>query len=222
MRRRSSIVAALLAITAAGLFLRVWRIGDPDRPVFDEAYYVRYSTAYCCSHEYYSDLHPPLPKLILAIPGFFSRYDGRFPFNDIGDARYAPTGLPIVPMRLIVACCGALLIPLVFVFVRELGGGPTAAIIAAILIAADNGLLIDSRYVLLNQFLLVGIVGCLVAVMRGARRDLDLAGAAWFSLAGAAAGLAVGTKLTGLIAPGGMVGLCARELWLSTTLGKAL
>ena len=97
------------------------------------------------------------------------------------------------------------LIPLLFfLFLRELKASPPIALIGGLLVALDNGLLVETRLLLIDGMLIASTLGALVCFLAAQRHG----GGGWRLLAaGLLAGLAVGTKLTGLAAPGLML-LC--------------
>jgi len=91
---------------------------------------------------------------------------------------------------------------------RQLGASQAAALFGGVVVLLDNALLVQTRLIALDGLLLVATFGSLAAALwlgRTAQKRW-----LWLSLlVGALAALAVGTKLTGLVAPG-LLGL----LWL--------
>lgn len=191
----------LAALTSVNLFVRCLFLSLPATPVFDEAFYLKYSLSYCCSHTYYSDLHPPLPKLILGIPGYFSKYRGDYPFDSTGEMPpFDSVHLPIRPMRSITAVVGSLVPMTVFALVAVMGGTAPVAFLAATLVSLENAVALHSSFVLLDQFLLLGIFGSLLFYIlalhsHSGRRMVGLT-----VLSGVFLALAIGTKLTGICA----------------------
>src|SRR4051812_36375607 len=95
-RWRPELIALILA---AGL-TRFWMVFRPNAVVFDEVYFKAFAGHYFDGH-YYFDIPPPLGKLLLA-----------------GVAKLFGLGAPqlltttALPLRLLPALAGALLIPL--------------------------------------------------------------------------------------------------------------
>ena len=56
-----------LVLLLAGLALHFFRIGQPAVVVFDEVHFGGFADAYCCSGEYFFDVHPPHGKLLAAL-----------------------------------------------------------------------------------------------------------------------------------------------------------
>jgi dolichyl-phosphate-mannose--protein O-mannosyl transferase len=193
-------------ITAVNIFIRCLFLAVPNTPVFDEAFYVRYSTSYCCSHKLYSDLHPPLPKLILGIPGYFSNYKGDYPFDQKGPAAtYDSVKLPIVPMRAIVAIVGSLVPVEVFALVTAIGGTPAIGLLTVAMISLENANMVDSSFALLNQFLLFGIFGALLFYVYSQDATSKWSTNGYAAISGLFLAVAIGTKFTGICAAAAIV-----------------
>ncbi|TPX64456.1 dolichyl-phosphate-mannose---protein mannosyltransferase [Spizellomyces sp. 'palustris'] len=124
--------AMLLLVTFMAFFTRCWNIGDPAQVVFDEVHFGKFASYYL-RREYYFDVHPPLGKLLLAAVGYAVGYDGHFLFDHIGDD-YIEHNVPYVALRLLPATCGALIVPVVFLILKELGLSVAGATFGAFLI----------------------------------------------------------------------------------------
>ncbi|GEM_PF-1570975 len=148
----------ILLVSAA---LHLVRIGTPDRPVFDEAYFATYATNDALQMPYF-DIHPPFGRFLYSIPLFF------YNKGDLAGATYVvnektPDGksftttgvdkpyenFPYMTERVVSALFGLLLIVSVFLFVRELAG-ERAALLTAFFIALENALLLDTRLILMD------------------------------------------------------------------------
>lgn len=184
----------LLVLTAVAFLTRFWGLLSPHEVVWDEVHYERFAGAYFTGN-YYIDVHPPLGKLLFAATAKLLGVSGAALANNE----------PAPLLRLVPALCGALIIPLVYLLLRELGAGRRTATFGATLLLVDNALLVESRFIFPDVPLLFsGLLAVLFfAWSRGAeglRRNWLIAGAA------AAAGVACSIKWTGLSALG-LIGL---------------
>ena len=117
-------LAALLLLL--GLVLRGSGLGHPDSVVFDEVHFGKYATAYCCTGTRIFDIHPPHAKLLIAGGARLAGYQGGIAFERIGE----PFGsVSPLPLRLVPAIAGALLAPLLFVLLLQLGASLPAAVL---------------------------------------------------------------------------------------------
>ncbi len=174
-------------LTLAALFTRLWNLGYPNDIVFDEVYFREFASNYL-SGQYFMDIHPPLVKLLVAgIGGIFG-----FTPEQIASGDEATTALRILP-----ALAGALLVPLVYIIVRQLGASRHMATLGGLLVLLDGALLVESRFVLMDSMLLLfglGAVSCYLA-MRKAEGSVRWA---WLIALSACAGVVASTKWSGL------------------------
>ncbi|KAJ3222116.1 hypothetical protein HK099_002695 [Clydaea vesicula] len=108
--------------------------------------------SYYLERTYYFDVHPPLGKLLLA-----AGYDGHFHFDKIGD-KYLENNVPYVGLRLWPAFCGASVVPICFLTMKEMGFSFPGALFGAALLLFDNALITQSRLILLDSMLLLFFV----------------------------------------------------------------
>lgn len=100
---------------------------------------------------FFMDVHPPLAKLLLTFMAWVSGFEGgSFDFKDIG-GEYVPANVPYIPMRLLPATLGLALIPLAYLTLRGLQVRPTTALLGATLVMFENGLITQSRFILLDS-----------------------------------------------------------------------
>lgn len=180
----------VIGLLVLGFGTRFLFYGHPDEVVFDEVHFGKFISAYY-THEYYFDIHPPLGKLMIAGFGKLFDFNPEFSFPEIG--HQFPDG-GYKALRFLPTFASALL-PLVFFFLAiELGLSRKSATLVALLIALENGILSQTRYILLDAFLL--LFGCLTLLLyfcyRNHRRWHYLV------LAGVFGGLAISIKWTGL------------------------
>jgi dolichyl-phosphate-mannose-protein mannosyltransferase len=188
----------LIILTVAAALTRFWDLFTPHAVVFDEVYFKAYAGAYL-KGAYYFDIHPPLGKLLLAGWAWLLHLNAA---GMIGDD-------PSVLLRLLPALAGTLIIPVFYLFLRQLKASRRVATLGATLLLLDNALLVESRFILVDSLLILfglAAVTCFLAA-RHHKGRLRL----WLLAAsGLLAGLAASTKWTGLTALG-LIGL----VWLA-------
>lgn len=137
------LVVVLLVASAVRLF----RLSKPSSVVFDEVHFGKFASKYIKT-QYFVDVHPPLAKLLITLAAFVFGYDGNFDFKDIGK-QY--DDVPYVAMRLVPAILGIATIPLSYLTLRGLDCRATTALLASLFITFENGLVTQSRYILLDS-----------------------------------------------------------------------
>ena len=135
---RASFVVALLL---AGLALHFFRLGQPAAIVFDEVHFGSFANAYCCTGEYFFDVHPPHGKLLAALGMKLDGYNAGQSFATIGTplANMDPWLLRLVP-----ALAGSLIPVLVFIILVQLGASGWAGFLAGWAVLFDNALLLQT------------------------------------------------------------------------------
>jgi dolichyl-phosphate-mannose-protein mannosyltransferase len=197
----------LIALIIAALATRLWSLFTPNAVVFDEVYFKAFAAHYA-DHNYYFDIHPPLGKLLLA--GFA---------HLLGLSSDTMLNTTVLGLRLLPAAAGIMLVPLVWGILRRLGANRPFAFLGAFLILADNALLVESRFILMDSMLLLFGLSAIYfyLIARSAKSHLSWL---WLTLATASAGAAASIKWTGMSALAiiGLVWLWdqhgRRALWL--------
>src|SRR3990167_755247 len=139
--RNKSFLFILLGIS---LITHFAFFGHPNQTVFDEVHFGKFVSGYY-THEYYFDIHPPLGKLLIA--GFGRLFDFRpeFSFAEIGDefpdSKY-------MALRFLPSLAGSLLPVVIFLLALQLGFSRRSAFVAGVLIALENGLLVQTLFML--------------------------------------------------------------------------
>ena len=197
----------LLAASAVTHFM--W-LSYPHEVVFDEVHFGKFVTAYCCTGERFFDIHPPHAKLLIAGAAKLTGFHGGLSFAEIGQTYGSISPLSL---RLMPALAGTFLPLLVFVLLLQLGARGAAAFFGGAAALLDNALTVQTRIISLDGLLLLSIFGSLSLWLAAARVPLGRSRLPLLAAAGAAAGLAVGVKFTGLVAPGMLVALLAAR-WL--------
>ncbi|MDX2272302.1 MAG: phospholipid carrier-dependent glycosyltransferase [Cyanobacteriota bacterium] len=164
-------------IFAVGLLMRLWQLNQYAAPVFDEVYFPEFAKKYLDGVSFY-DVHPPLGKYLIVL-GIYA-----FGRNEIG-------------YRLLTALFGALIPVLVAGVMYRLTYQRNLALLAGGLLLTDGLFLVESRYGLMNVFLVAFGMAAQIFLLtgleqRGWRRTL------LFSLSGVMLGSATAVKWNGL------------------------
>ena len=192
----------VIILTVLAFITRLWGVTRPNAVVFDEVYFKSYAGDYL-THSYYFDPHPPLGKELLGLWGWLTHQSG---------VALASATTPSPELRYLPAIAGALIIPVVYVLLRQLGGSRRVATLAALAVLADNALLVESRFILIDSMLVLFGISAVVAYL-AARKRQGYRYWLWLIFAAFLAGLAVSTKWTGLTALG-LIGC----IWLYDTI----
>ncbi|KAJ1720302.1 hypothetical protein LPJ53_005053 [Coemansia erecta] len=190
---------ALVLITLVAILVRCYKLSTPDKVVFDEVHFGKFAGKYL-NGTYFYDLHPPLAKMMFAAAGKMAGYDGVFDFKSIG-LDYIAAGVPYVGMRLMPALLGAVTVPATYVTVRACGYGLDTGVLASLLVCFENGLVTQSRLILLDSPLVFFTVLSLACwAMFWTRQHAQFTPAWWFWLVstGAMMGCAASCKWVGL------------------------
>ncbi|KAJ2893937.1 hypothetical protein IWW38_002730, partial [Coemansia aciculifera] len=192
--------AVLLAgVLLVAVIVRCWRLSVPNQVVFDEVHFGKFAGKYI-NGTYFYDLHPPLAKMMFAAAGRLAGYDGVFDFKSIG-LDYAAAGVPYVGMRVLPAVLGALTVPATFAAARACGYGIDTALLASLLVCFENGLVTQSRLILLDSPLVFFTVLTLTAwSMFWTKQGRPFTGEWWLWLlaTGVMMGCAASSKWVGL------------------------
>jgi len=135
----------LIVVIAAGV--RLFRLSKPNSVVFDEVHFGKFASKYIKT-QYFVDVHPPLAKLLITLAAFVFGYDGQFDFKDIGKIY---EHVPYVAMRMVPATLGIATVPLAYLTLRALDCRATTALLASLFITFENGLITQSRHILLDS-----------------------------------------------------------------------
>jgi dolichyl-phosphate-mannose-protein mannosyltransferase len=200
MSRALRLRPELLVLTALAFLTRFWALFSPHEVVWDEVHYERFAGAYFTGN-YYIDVHPPLAKLLFALAAKILGVSGAALANNE----------PAPLLRILPALAGALIIPLTYFLLRELGSGRRTATLGALLLIVDNALLVESRLILPDVLLLFFGLAAIAAYAK-ARTATGAPRWWWLSGAALAAGIAASIKWTGLSALGLMLLVWAVEV----------
>jgi dolichyl-phosphate-mannose-protein mannosyltransferase len=180
----------LIILIVLALTTRLWGVFTPVAVVFDEVYFKVYAGDYLTG-SYYFDPHPPLGKLLLGAWAWLTHMSA---------TQLTGTG-PAVTLRVLPALAGALIIPVFYIMLRQLGASKRVSTLGAALLLLDNALLVESRFILIDSLLILFGMSAVTAFF-AARHNTCRTRLTLLILSAVLAGLAVSTKWTGLTALG--------------------
>ncbi|CDO78273.1 Glycosyltransferase Family 39 protein [Trametes cinnabarina] len=204
----------LIGIVLVACAVRLFRISQPNSVVFDEVHFGKFASRYIKS-SYFVDVHPPLAKLLITLAGWLSGYDGNFDFKDIAKVY---ENVPYVSMRMVPALMGIATVPLAYLTLRALDCRVTTALLASLFLTFENGLITQSRHILLDSPLIFFTALTTFAWTAFCNEDhyepFTESWWIWLSMTGLSLGAVVSCKWVGLftIATVGLGTL--KQLWL--------
>src|SRR5689334_8943389 len=157
---------AFAALLLAGVLTHAIGLSYPREVVFDEATFGKYVAAYCCTGERIFDVHPPHGKLLIAAAAKLGGFDGRFTFERIG-LPYGDT--PVWALRLVPALAGAMIPALFMWLLLEFGASVAAALLGGILLALDNGIILETKIIVWDGVLVastLAAIACFFSALR--------------------------------------------------------
>lgn len=166
------------------------------------------------------DVHPPLAKLLLTLAGWLAGFNGDFDFKDIGKD-YLEPGVPYVAMRLVPAIMGVLTIPTMFLTLKALGCKTMTAVMGTGLLIFENGLVTQSRLILLDSPLMICTAFTALAWTcfmnqheLGPSKAFGASWWTWLALTGLGLGATVSIKWVGLFTIAWVGSLTVLQLWV--------
>jgi len=149
-------IILILIILILGFLTRFYFFGWPAEVVFDEVHLGKYINGYL-TQQYFFDLHPPLGKLLIAGVAYLGKIQPNFDFEKIGQPFNSST---LRLLRFLPSLAGALLPLIIYLFVKEFLKSKKATFLAALFIVFDNAILVQSRFILTDIFILLfGFLG---------------------------------------------------------------
>jgi len=209
-------ILILILIILAGV-TRFLYLGHPKEVVFDEVYFTKWVTNYF-KGDFYFDIHPPLAKMMLAASAKV------FGYTDLGNANFITqigdeyTTNFYKFLRGMEAFFGVVLILSVYALGKRMFKNKWPGFLAALLVIFDNAILVQSRFIFTDVFLLAfGVIGLYFIYRLKEHKKLN--GDAWLDLFFAALFLtaSVLVKWTALV----FLGAGIFVLFLNHCLGKA-
>ena len=182
----------IITILTLSLIVHFAFFGYPNETVFDEVHFGKFVSGYYTG-QYYFDIHPPLGKLMIAGFAKLFNFKPEFSFAEIGQK--FPDKLYLA-LRFLPSLAGSLLPVLIYLLALELGLSQKAAFSGGLLVALENALLVQSRYILMDAFLLLFGFATLLFYLK--YRSGDKSTIRWGILMAVFGGLAASIKWTGL------------------------
>ena len=139
----------IIFLSVLAFATRFFNLSFPSKVIFDEAHFGLYASKYL-SHQYYFDIHPPLGKLLLAIPAFFAKLNTNFNWDSY--ANY-PNDVNFLALRFLPALFGSLLVILIYFLVKEMGFSRRIAFISSFFVLFGNAFIAQSQFILLDIIL---------------------------------------------------------------------
>ena len=190
------ILITLFSVVSLGLHLH--RLDVDYQVTWDEVHFGKMASWYI-NRTYFFDVHPPLGKLMIAGLGYTVGYNGSFEWmvgQNFSDAH------GILEMRYGAAILGSSLVPLSFLTTWTLTESLTASIIASTLTCFDTGLTSLTRFILLDQPLLVFIalsfLSCVIFDQVPSQESFSRSWVTKMAMIGICLGLVISVKLVGL------------------------
>ncbi|KAJ9642185.1 uncharacterized protein PV06_03251 [Exophiala oligosperma] len=210
-------IMGLLTVLAA--VVRLFRIYQPTSVVFDEVHFGGFATKYI-KGKFFMDVHPPLAKLLITLAGWAAGFKGDFDFKDIGKD-YLEPGVPYVAMRMLPAILGVLTIPTMFLTLKAAGCKTITASLGAALLIFENGLVTQSRLILLDSPLVICTAFTALAWTcfsnqheLGPERAFDASWWFWLAATGLGLGATASVKWVGLFTIAWVGSLTVLQLWI--------
>lgn len=193
----SAISPILLTLVSA--YVRLYNIDKSNSVMWDEAHFGKFGSHYL-QHEFYFDVHPPLGKLLVALSGWLTGYDGSFLFD---------SGLPypedcnFVAMRCFNAIFGILCTPIAYYTALSCGFNPYTVWLITLCVTFEMLAMTLAKFILLDSMLLFFTVlcfYCLAEVHRLRAKDelLTKKGILWLVISGVSVGCVCSVKWVGL------------------------
>lgn len=163
-----SIYGARYRLTLAFIVLisiatRFYDIHEPAHVCWDETHFGKMASWYI-NRTFFFDVHPPLGKMLIALSGALTGYDGSFAFEKPGD-KY-DNWSQYVGMRAFCALLGAVIPIFIYLATQSMTRSYTSALFSAVLILFDNGIITLTRYILLDPPLLFFISASILGLAK--------------------------------------------------------
>jgi dolichyl-phosphate-mannose-protein mannosyltransferase len=159
MRKKVYALAVIAVISFAVHF--AW-YGNPSSVVFDEVHFAKFVSSYT-SGEYYFDIHPPLGKLLIA--GFAAPFSPRILDSQaVIDSPFEGNGY--LALRFLPTLSGVLIPIIIFFILLQLKLSLKSSFFGSLLFCFDNALLVQTRSIFLDGFLLLFLLSSFLFYLR--------------------------------------------------------
>lgn len=149
-------LVTILLVVSLTTHFAFW--GKPKEVVFDEVHFGKFINSYY-THEYYFDIHPPLGKLLIFGFSDLLNFQPDSAFTNIGETF---KNNEYLKLRLLPTLAGTLLPLVIFLLCLELRLSPKASFFVGFLLSIENALIVQSRFIFLDSFLLLFGFGSLL------------------------------------------------------------
>lgn len=192
-------VISPLILTAVSAWVRLYKIGQNNKVVWDEAHFGKFGSHYL-KHEFYFDVHPPLGKLLVGLSGYLAGYDGSFEFKS-GNS-YTPE-VNYFAMRVFNCIFGILCTPFAYFTAVSLGFSQWSVWFISLLVVFEMLSLTLSKFILLDSMLLLFTVTVFFGLLkvhscRQSQGLLSKWGFFWLVFTGISIGCVCSVKWVGL------------------------
>ena len=185
-------------IGMAGVFLlslalRFWGLGRFNTFVFDEVYYAKFGNNYL-THTPFFDGHPPLGKYMIGLGIWIGSH---IPFWQDEVNGFTGSVMSPISYRWMNAFSGSFIPIIVAAIAYQISFRRSFALLAGLFTACDGIFLVESRYALINQYIIIfGLLGqwFLLLALAKQRQQRNF----WLILSGIAFGASAATKWNGL------------------------
>ncbi|XP_055300982.1 protein O-mannosyl-transferase 2 [Sitodiplosis mosellana] len=141
---------------------RFYKVTEPDHVCWDETHFGKMGSWYI-NRTFFFDVHPPLGKMLIALSGVMTGYNGTYPFEKPGD-KY--NGTAYEGMRLFCTALGAIIVPMVHVTVYDLIESDVGALISSCYVLFDVGMVTLNQYILLDPILLCFMTASVMGMVK--------------------------------------------------------
>lgn len=152
---------AIIAIAILSFLTRMYSVHKPAHVCWDETHFGKMASWYI-NRTFFFDVHPPLGKMLIALSGHLTGYDGTFAFDKPGDQYENWT--QYVGMRIFCAILGLSIPVMVYRATRTMTQSTQSALFAGLLVVFDNGMITLTRYILLDPPLLFFISAAILGM----------------------------------------------------------
>ncbi|OGJ65559.1 hypothetical protein A3A67_00235 [Candidatus Peribacteria bacterium RIFCSPLOWO2_01_FULL_51_18] len=201
-KKGSGLWIYLFFVILTGFFTYVFHYNYPPYPFWDEPYHVAAAQKYL-NGVYFMEQHPPLGKLLIALGEKITKSDpNESKFINTDYARNMPTPFDFTGYRLFPTILGWLTAPVLFLIFVMLTQSPPLSALLSFLYIFDNAQILHSRAAMLDSsltFFTALTILVFLALYKSARLKDVWRYVLLSFLFGASFGLAVTTKVVGLI-----------------------
>lgn len=195
---------ALIIVISLSFITRMYYIHEPDHVCWDETHFGKMASWYL-NRTFFFDVHPPLGKMMIALSGYLSGYNGTFAFDKPGDKYDDMT--QYLGMRIFCATLGLSIPAMIYRATLCMTKSHLSALLAGLLVVFDNGMITLTRYILLDPPLLFFIAASILGLAEFSfhhkigtadHRPFSLSWWFWLTWTGVAISCAFSVKFVGL------------------------